>query len=184
MSSPLGNHAHSDTLDAGFDLTDAGRDDFADGPTELPEPYAPPPDAEFLTGTVPAIDPADLGEGLQPDIEPSDSVQETTRLSREAVRTLVAARIRAQTVEGAIQVRPPLLPPPPAVTLAPAPPRAITADPAPPRAITADPAPPHPLPAAPGMRVVIAYRWQLHHVALAFAAGLLVGAVAMALGMR
>ena len=171
MNSPLRDHAHSDTLDADFDLTDGGDTDFVDGPTELPPPWSPPRDSGFMTGTLPAVEPADLGEGLEPDLEPSDSAQTTTRLSREMVRALVAARIEAQTASGMVSVDAPAPVPHPPVL----PRRETTADPVPSWAA--------PLAVPPGAQVVIAFRWRLHHIAFAFAMGVLAGVLTCILAM-
>jgi hypothetical protein len=174
VTSPLRDHAHSDTLDADFDLTDGGDTDFVDGPTELPPPWSPPRDSGFMTGTLPSVEPADLDEGLVPGVEPSDSAQATARLSREMVRELVAARIQAQAVSGMVSTHAAV-----AAALVPHPPVL------PRRETTADPVPPYPVPLAvpPGAQVVIAFRWQLHHIAFAFAIGVLAGALTCILAM-
>lgn len=152
-----------------------GQFDFTDGPTELPAPWSPPPDPDFLTGTIPELERADLTAGLGAAIEPSDSIQATTRLSREEVQSLLALRAQAR------ELRAVALAPPPAAEH----PRANAANPPsvaehPPHAVepysaaaAAMVAPP------PAVRLVVAYRWQLHHVAIAFALGVLTGVLAM-----
>jgi hypothetical protein len=149
-----------------------GQFDFTDGPTELPGPWSPPPDPDFLTGTIPQLERADLAAGHEVGIEPSDSIQATTRLSREEVQSLLALRAQARELR--------------ALALAPSPaadaPRPAAANPPP----AAEHSPPvvEPRSAAmtvppPAVRLVVAYRWQLHHVAIAFALGVLTGVLAM-----
>jgi hypothetical protein len=85
----------SDGLTERFDLGDDLDDD---GPTVLPPPWSEPPDPEFLTGTVPRLQRADLSGPLPPGMEPSDSSQLTVRFSREEVRALVGVRVQTARV--------------------------------------------------------------------------------------
>lgn len=157
-----------------FDLT--GSDSF-DDPTELPGPWTPPPDPEFMTGTLPQIDRADLSAGLVPGIEPADSPKETVRFSRHEMQELFAPRLQARQPR-AVQPAAPPLPAPRAARPAPAPqplePPAVAAP------ATAAP-PPHAatqVASSPEVRLEVAHRWRLHHVALAFAIGVLTGVLA------
>ena len=174
-----------------FDLTDGGGSDTFDGPTELPGPWTPPPDPEFVTGTIPAIDRADLGGGLQPGVEPSDSARETIRFSREEMADVFADRVQAQKLRplakphAAMRKKPLPAPDRPRKQALPAP-----APTDPPPAAEKPAVPPRPLPGAsamhvgdPGIRLVVTYRWQLHHVAVAFALGILTGVVAMVIAV-
>jgi hypothetical protein len=177
-----------------FDLTDGGGSDTFDGPTELPGPWTPPPDPDFMTGTIPAIDRADLDAGLQPGVEPSDSARSTIRFSREEMRDVFAARVQSQKLEplaqrqaAAPRKKPLPAPDRPRKQALPAP---APTDPPPVEAAPALPPRSRPLPAThpmhvgdPGIRLVVTYRWQLHHVAVAFALGILTGVVAMVIAV-
>ncbi len=88
-------------ISAGDGLTDRfdlGDEMDEDGPTLLPPPWSEPPDPDFLTGTVPRLQRADLSGGLPPGMEPSDSSQLTVRFSREEVRALVGVRVQTARV--------------------------------------------------------------------------------------
>jgi hypothetical protein len=158
-----------------FDLTDE-HDQF-DDPTELPPHWTPPPDPEFPTGMRPRIDRADLSE-------PADSSDATTRFSRAE---LLAARGKSPSPRRSGSPRQSL-----PARQSPAPRQArqapvLPAPRKPPAEEVSDDAPTPPavavvLPPAvamkvpsPPVRVVVAHRWQAHHVALAFALGLLTG---------
>jgi hypothetical protein len=132
-----------------FDLTD--EHDHFDDPTELPPPWTPPPDPDFLTGVLPRIERADLEAGRRPGIEPSDSPNETIRFSRAEMLALrdhsgAKRRVQAPAAAPASPAAPVVLPPLVAMKV---------------------PSPP--------VRVVVAHRWQIHHVAIAFALGVLTG---------
>lgn len=199
MTTDVEDAAAANTIDRGFDFTDGG-ESFCDGPTQLPAPWSPPPDPDFQTGMIPRLELADLDEGQVLGLEPSDSLKATTRLSREDVRALVAARMQAMSGEMAAAGSPdsaevgrrfalasaaapgrPVAERPVARRPMASPPVAGWPDAGPPVAAPLPPAAMAAIPAlpAPGMRVVIAYRWQLYHVAIAFAIGVLTGVLAM-----
>jgi hypothetical protein len=133
-----------------------------DDSTELPPPWTPPPDPDFPTGMLPQIERADLSE-------PSDSPQETVRFSRQEVQELVATRMQSRQPRPSRQTTRPRPRPAPAVEDTPA----TTPAPVilPPHVAMKVPSPP--------VRVVVAHRWQVHHVAIAFALGLLTGVLAV-----
>ncbi len=144
-------------------------DEYADGDTVLPEPWSPPPDPEFLTGTVPRLERADLSGGLPPGFEPSDSSMRTVRFSREELRALVSMRM--PTPRSAAPVAAPA--PAPAPTPAPEPVAEVQAL-APrklPRAAETDPG-------RPAWRL-FGYHGPLLHLTIAFTLGLLTGILAM-----
>lgn len=188
-----------------FDLTNSDFDD----PTELPGPWTPPPDPEFQTGTILAIEHADLAAGVMPGVEPADSPMETVRFSRLEMQELIAphlqarrsAQVAAPAPEPARAESRPARSATPTIR-APAPvarsatqaarsatPAALAATPpagspvAAPAAAAVPPLSAMQVPAAPGMQVVVAHRWQVHHVAIAFAVGVLTGVLATTLAV-
>jgi hypothetical protein len=151
----------------GFDFDVTDEHNHFDDPTELPPPWTPPPDPEFPTGVLPQIERADLSE-------PADSPQETVRFSRHEVQELVATRTQSRKQRPSRQTtqpRPARQPRPAAEVRddTPTPPPAAVI--LPPRVAMKVPSPP--------VRLVVAHRWQIHHVAIAFALGLLTGVLAV-----
>jgi hypothetical protein len=139
--------------------------DFTDGPTELPGPWTPPPDPDFATGTVPLLEAVDLGAGLDPRLEPADSVRATMQISRDEMQSLMAARLDARDTD----------PAPPPVEIEPLP--APAAEPREVRRAEVMP-PPEPAAEEPAWRRLLDRHFGVPHLAIAFAVGLLAGLAA------